>query len=273
MSEIDYCYHTHTKRCGHATGEDEEYVLAAIRNGIKVLGFSDHVMLPGRSQPRIRGEYEQFEDYVNSINALKEKYKGQIEIHLGFEAEYYHDELDYYRDLLSSGKIEYLILGQHCFYDKQGFHWYYSEVNPIGYVKRYLMDAIDGLRSGLFSYMCHPDLFSHWYGDPDNPEIAPLFEELCLTAKEMDIPLEINMGPSRYMGKPNLPKADRAHSQPNYPYPPFWKYAEKVGNKAIIGVDAHAPEHFDVSDYAWAKSYLDAYGLEEVTRLTFRKGK
>ena len=29
-----YNYHTHTKRCGHAVGEDEEYVIAAINNGL-----------------------------------------------------------------------------------------------------------------------------------------------------------------------------------------------------------------------------------------------
>ena len=42
---MKYCYHTHTKRCGHAVGEDEEYVIEAIKAGIKDLGFSDHVFL------------------------------------------------------------------------------------------------------------------------------------------------------------------------------------------------------------------------------------
>lgn len=35
-------YHTHTTRCYHASGKDEEYVKAAIKAGIKELGFSDH---------------------------------------------------------------------------------------------------------------------------------------------------------------------------------------------------------------------------------------
>ena len=34
-------YHTHTSRCGHATGTDEQYVCAAIRQGFDELGFSD----------------------------------------------------------------------------------------------------------------------------------------------------------------------------------------------------------------------------------------
>ena len=82
-------YHTHTKRCGHATGEDEDYVLEAIGHGFKHLGFSDHAMLPGFSEPYKRGDYTLFSDYVDSINNLKQKYDGRITIYLGFEAESY----------------------------------------------------------------------------------------------------------------------------------------------------------------------------------------
>ena len=35
-------WHTHTSRCGHAVGTDEEYVQAAIQGGLTTLGFSDH---------------------------------------------------------------------------------------------------------------------------------------------------------------------------------------------------------------------------------------
>ena len=39
-------YHTHTARCRHASGEDREYVLAAVQSGVKILGFSDHAPFP-----------------------------------------------------------------------------------------------------------------------------------------------------------------------------------------------------------------------------------
>ncbi|MFR5796189.1 MAG: PHP domain-containing protein [Christensenellales bacterium] len=45
-------YHTHTARCGHATGTDEDYVLAAIEQGFDELGFSDHVPWPYRTDTR-----------------------------------------------------------------------------------------------------------------------------------------------------------------------------------------------------------------------------
>jgi len=68
-------YHTHTKRCGHAIGLDEEYVLSAISNGYVELGFSDHIS---------HDNVEQNEEYIQSIQQLKEKYKDQIDIKIAF---------------------------------------------------------------------------------------------------------------------------------------------------------------------------------------------
>ena len=42
---MEYNYHTHTHRCSHASGTEEEYVKRAVENGIKYMGFSDHVPL------------------------------------------------------------------------------------------------------------------------------------------------------------------------------------------------------------------------------------
>ena len=123
MKTIAYNYHTHTYRCGHASGNEEDYVLAAIKLGIKRLGFSDHVILPkGYEQPGVRGSYDVFDDYVKTIKGLKEKYKDQIDILIGFETEYIPSCLDYYKKILSED-IDYLILGQHCYFT-DSFHWY-----------------------------------------------------------------------------------------------------------------------------------------------------
>ena len=42
LTGIDYNYHTHTFRCGHAYGTDEEFVLEAINQGFRFIGFADH---------------------------------------------------------------------------------------------------------------------------------------------------------------------------------------------------------------------------------------
>lgn len=67
--------HTHTYRCHHAKGTDEEYVIKAIENGYDLIGFSDHApylfqtdyvssfrMLPSEAQ-----------NYADSIKELQGK--------------------------------------------------------------------------------------------------------------------------------------------------------------------------------------------------------
>ena len=68
-------YHTHTTRCYHASGKDEEYVKAAIKAGIKELGFSDHTPWHYDSsfKATMRMPESQLDDYIESIRYLKEK--------------------------------------------------------------------------------------------------------------------------------------------------------------------------------------------------------
>ena len=78
-------YHTHTSRCHHATGSDEDYVLSAIKGGYEILGFSDHTPWPYASGfvSRTRMLPSELEGYVQSLRTLKEQYEGQLDIKIG----------------------------------------------------------------------------------------------------------------------------------------------------------------------------------------------
>ena len=69
-------YHTHTTRCMHATGSDEEYVLSAIKGGYQILGFSDHTPWKYRTDyvADMRMLPEELPGYVESLRMLREKY-------------------------------------------------------------------------------------------------------------------------------------------------------------------------------------------------------
>ena len=79
-------YHTHTKRCNHAKGEDKEYVEAAIKAGFKTLGFSDHApyLFDGNYYSTYRMFKDEVLEYKNSVMALKREYKNDIDIKFGF---------------------------------------------------------------------------------------------------------------------------------------------------------------------------------------------
>ena len=236
MFKLTFNYHTHTKRCGHAVGEDEEYVLQAIKLGIKKLGFSDHVILPkGFEQPGIRGSSTELEDYLNSVKYLKEKYKDQIEIFVGFEAEYYPQMVEYYKWLLEN-KVDYLIMGQHCYLEDNKFHWYFHKDSPIEDIKKYTDDVIAGLKTGLFKYLAHPDLFMHSQSS-FNKEIEEQSRRILKTCEELHIPVEINLCGGR--------RRDYDGLTYSYPNEKFFDLVKDYNLDVIIGMDVHDPNHFE----------------------------
>ena len=249
--KLEYNYHTHTPRCGHAIGKEEDYILEAIKMGIKRLGFSDHIILPEQyEQPGIRGDYKLYQDYVDTIKALKEKYKDQIEIKLGFEAEYIPTCVDYYKKILKKD-IDYLILGQHCFFDGK-WRFYPYDNNSVYGIKLYVDHIIAGLQTGLFSYLVHPDLFMMGY-DVWNDEMEQEARRLLKACEDMNIPIEINvLGMTRnYNGQFRC-----------YPNDHFFALVKDYNLKIVIGVDAHMPSHFNLANVEKAFQFAEKHHLK-----------
>lgn len=262
---IDYCYHSHTYRCGHATGTEEEYILSAIKEGYKVIGFTDHVFFPHFSQPGMRGDYCELEDYIKTIRDLREKYKDQIEIYLGFECEYSPLLKDYYEYLLKETEIEYLILGQHLFFDDLSHIRWLGGHAPDEGIIRYTETVIEAMESGLFTYFAHPDLFVRFF-EKFTPLVESCVRKICECAKRNDIPLEINLGALRGM-------RPRKEGRMTYPCEEFFSIVSEYNNKVLIGIDAHAPHDYspEVSDIAYAEYLINKYKLNAITRLNITK--
>ncbi len=255
MTILPYNLHSHTKRCGHAFGEDEEYVLAAIEAGFTELGFSDHVMLPSLSQPGIRGDFSLLEDYISSINELKRKYADRILIHVGFEAEWYGKELEgYYRELLARPDFEYLILGQHCFHDTAGFHWYADLPQDVN-ARRYTSELIAGMESGLFTYVAHPDWYTIWL-DSFGETSQMCAHHIAEAAQRLRLPLELNCGPLR-----RIPKERWSENVLQCPCPAFWDIVSQYDVDVVIGVDAHDPKNYAVTEYALYMEFAKKHNL------------
>lgn len=232
---IDYTFHSHTYRCGHAEGDIEDYVSLAIKNHYRIFGVSDHVFLPGVFEPRIRGDYSLLEEYINAFNASKNKHKNEIEMHLGFECEYADVFVDYYRSLLVDSKVEYLILGQHNGFDenKQFVKYVKNHAEDTDEnLDRYVFDLIKGIKSGLFIYVAHPDLM-FVSAKEVTPQLKRLTKEIIDTAIEYDIPLEVNIH-----GFIRQQKRVKYHVI-GYPASYFWDEVSKTSIKVVYGGDFH----------------------------------
>lgn len=251
-------YHAHTKRCGHAENEMEEYVLAAINEGYDILGFSDHAPFKGISQKGIRMEYDELDDYINEFNYLKEKYKDKIELHLGLEIEYMKKYEDYYRFLLKEKKIEYLLLGQHCFInDNNEFEWYGRRNSSIR-----AKDMIEGMKTGFFSYCAHPDIFIN-EESVNTEEVKKLTQIVIQTSIDYDIPLEINAQ--------GVLVGEKLEIDAYYPFESFWKEVGKSKAKVIIGVDAHSASAFKGHAVKYCHKIADKFNIKLLDKLDFKK--
>ena len=224
-------YHTHTYRCGHATGTDEEYVEAAIKTGYTVLGFSDHAPYKTIDVSWARMNWDRLEDYLESVRELRKKYEGIIDIHLGLETEFYPEFLDEKKEL--HDMVEYLILGQHFIKpDSTGsFFGHNSDAEIMEYAER----VCQGLDTGLFTYLAHPDVFMNHQSE-FNETCQKAARMILKKAVETDTPIEINIhGVSR--GKHMFP----AGRQYFYPHKDFWRIAAEYPVKCLYGIDAHSP--------------------------------
>ena len=222
--------HTHTYRCNHAKGEDEDYVLSAIENGYEVIGFSDHVPYIFNDDgyySNFRMRPELCEDYVNSINSLKEKYKDKIEVKLGYEVEWYPKLIENELKFLKSFGYDYLILGQH-YTGNETESWAKYTGHKTWSVKtldRYIEQVLAAARSGEFVYIAHPDVINF---RGSRKVYLEKMEAYVKELKKIDIPLELNF--LGYTGKRH------------YPNKAFWELVAKYKNRVVIGLDAHQPE-------------------------------
>ncbi|MCQ2441295.1 MAG: histidinol-phosphatase [Clostridia bacterium] len=240
-------YHTHTTRCGHAVGEDEQYVKVAVNAGFKVLGFSDHAPL---GYPEGYGnddtfDKDDYDGYVSSINFLKEQYKGKIKLYSGFEMGYYKEYFSKSFKFMKKIGIEYLILGQHCYRLNKNYYSSFLSTDSEESLDSYVNDVIEGIETGYFTYVAHPDVI-HFTGD--NDVYLKYMNKICLVSKKLNIPLEINFGGLRNNGY--------------YPNDNFWKTAGETGCPVVFGCDAHHPQNIDdkISEQK-ALKMVEKYGL------------
>lgn len=249
-------YHTHTWRCNHAEGREEDYIIEAIKRGFTTLGFSDHVpyrFLHGfDSWYRMRPD--QVNDYVNTLLELRDKYKDKIDIKIGFEAEIYPETYEDMLSILRPYPIDYLILGQHFNHNERNAHYSGSPTDDVSLLEDYTNTCIKACENGIFSYIAHPDVF-FFSGEDDVYE--EYVKKLCSAAKKADIPLEINL----------LGLASYRH----YPYEKFWEIVAGEGNKVILGIDAHSPKEITNAPIEEAKAMVRKLGLNLTESLELKK--
>ncbi|MFA5036361.1 MAG: histidinol-phosphatase [Candidatus Izemoplasmatales bacterium] len=256
-------YHTHMYLCRHAEGTVEDYVKKAIEVGLKTIGMSDHAPFEDLKDRSIRMLPNELPIYIDECDEAIRKYSDRIKILKGLEIEYFDHHEQYYKEL--NQQFDFLALGQHYITLGESAKNLKStfELTLPTELKRYADTLVKAIASGIFKFVCHPDLMLFGYGNFDN-SVKAASEKIIDAAVKYNIPLEINANGIR--------RGTYHYSEGNryiYPRLEFWQLAKERKAKVIISSDAHHPKHLYDEAIEAAYKFAANLGIEVVDEMEF----
>lgn len=258
-------YHTHHVRCGHASGELEEYVKRGMEIGLVQLGLSDHMPLlhvdPATYLPGMAMAKEELPRYVEECLHLKEKYKDFIDIRLGLEGDYIEGYESEINDIIQAYPWDYVIgsvhfLGEWDISDyRQLDGW--KERDAYDVYRQYYEAVQKAARTGFYDYIGHIDVIKRFGFKPDRDTWE--LEKAALDAvKENGLAIELNASGLR------MPCEEM------FPGRRILEYCYQQGIPLTIGSDAHQPER--LAQYLdQAVNLLREVGFNELATFSARK--
>ncbi len=227
-------FHTHTRLCKHATGDPVDYVQQAAADGCSVLGISDHCPYPDSTWSGSRMAVANVPEYLELIALAQET--APFPLYWGFECEWHPAYESWYRDYLRYELgAEYLVYGSH-WVEEDGAFWYIPEYPGRERLKRYTNMTVQGIQSGLYDYIAHPDIFLAGYPHLDE-DVLSACREIIDAAVDAGLPMEING-----LGLNRVPIAGDNGPRAPYPVREFWEMAAGAGAVIICNSDAHRPQ-------------------------------
>ncbi|MBK8598381.1 MAG: histidinol-phosphatase HisJ family protein [Holophagales bacterium] len=256
-------YHVHTARCGHAGGATRDYVLHGLSRGLTEIAITDHVplyFLPGEDpEPGLAMVRGELPGYVEEVLALREEFRGRIDVLLGIEADYAEGYEETLRALLAPYDWD-VVLGSVHFvagdwidapssgsrHEKEGSAHLWAE---------YFRLLAKAAASGLFDVMTHFDLPKK-FGHHSPPECAAAEAAAVEAARVAGVAIEVSSaGLRKTVGE-------------EYPGPRLLARLVAAGVPLVFSSDSHAP-----AEVAWGReqvvSAARAAGATE--HVTFRK--
>jgi histidinol-phosphatase (PHP family) len=258
-------YHTHHVRCGHATGQLEEYVLQGIEIGLDQLGLSDHMPLlhvdPATYYSGMAMPMDELPKYVEECLYLREKYKDQIDIRIGLEGDYIEGYEEQIERIVKAYPWDYVIgsvhfLGEWDISDSRQQHgWEGKRISDV-YARYY--DAVQkAAQTGFYSFLGHLDVIKR-FGQQPEEDMAELERQTVDIIKASDMAIELNASGLR------MPCAEM------FPSRRILEYVRSQGVPITVGSDSHQPAKLS-QNLDKAVDLLKEIGFQEVA--TFKAGK
>ncbi|MCX6139140.1 MAG: histidinol-phosphatase HisJ [Ignavibacteriales bacterium] len=255
-------YHTHTDLCKHADGHLEDYIRHAVSIGLQQIGCSDHAPMPAGFDDEHRMNDEQFgQEYKPDLFALKERYRGTIDVKAGIEADFYPGTEAWTNSFLTATDFDYVIGSVHFLgewgFDNPVFVHKYDEQDIDVVYQQYYDHIKRSAQAGLFDILGHCDLVKK-FGHRPAGDLTAVLREVMSVVKQSGMAVEINTSGLR---KP-------VHEV--YPGDAILSLVKELEIPVTIGSDAHTPA--DVGrDFETAKALAGRYAGGRVSIYTRRE--
>ena len=227
-------FHTHTFLCKHAVGSPLDYVRKA--EDCAGLGFSDHCPYPHDNVwNNCRMDASDVPFYLQMVEKAKEE--AEFPVFLGFECEWLPRFESWYKDYLRAELgVDYLVFGSHWLPVDGDLVWA-PNLQSKKDITDYVDFTIQGLQTGLYDFLAHPDLFLAFCTHIDS-ELIKISSYLIDACIDLNIPIEINGAGSL------APKIIRdGIEESGYPATAFWEIARDKRATIICNSDAHDPKN------------------------------
>ncbi len=242
MINIHHDGHIHTRLCHHASGDMEEYVLAAIRKGLQGICFLEHMEAGINYFETTWLTEADFDYYFSEGERLQKLYRDKITIGLGVEVGYspaYKHEL---LTRLAARKWDMIGISYH-FYQPPGTEVHlnlvsrkkentqaFDRLRTEAVLQHYLDTLIEAVVTLPGTVLCHLDAAlryrkQHLFNHKHFLSIAKLFDEM----KKKNMSLEINTSGIAMRKEP-------------FPTREIVEMARTRSIPLVAGSDAHTPE-------------------------------
>jgi histidinol-phosphatase (PHP family) len=248
-------YHTHTSRCGHASGRPAEYVQAARARGLSGIGIADHVPMLPEPDPELSMSICELADYVAEVQELKTAFPGYVL--LGVEADYRPQTISQITTILDAHPFDYVIgsvhhLGSWGFDDPRQIERYTERDIDEVWIDYFELVG-DAAESGLFTILGHLDLVKK-FGYRPTRILETELDRLVDRIARAGVLVEIN---TAGLHKP-------VHEA--YPTRDILRRLSVAGVGITFGSDAHSPEQVG-RDFAHAAELAQTAGYDEFASL------
>ena len=237
-------YHTHTRWCKHGTGEIEDYIEEAIRNGLQEIAITEHV--PHKDNLDLRRiQWEEFLNYDHALNQAIECYAGRIHVIKGFECEYYQEELEAYRMFREKYGYQLLILGQHRSGENREIDNFAEK--GVYEMEVYANEICRGIETRMFDFVAHPDLALQGYSRGWDSKCEYIMRMIFEKCEEYQIPVEVN--------------ANALRDKRDYPSEEAFQISKEYRLQYLINSDAHNPEDLCGTAIQEAEAFAKKLGI------------